>query len=157
MTRTILVVEDDAAQRELLCALLEEHGYACIGVEDGQRALEVIATGARGPDAVVLDMVLPRLNGHEFLEELSARGEQNLGVVVVSGCRWSGPWSRNRWTSTRCSGHSGAASTTTPARRRGGDRSGAWLLGASVRQSRMRTPPPGVRPRVTCAGRAERP
>ena len=91
MGRTILVVEDDAAQRELLCALLEEHGYACIGVEDGQRALEVIATGARGPDAVVLDMVLPRLNGHEFLQELGARGEQHLGVVVVSGF---GPVSR---------------------------------------------------------------
>jgi DNA-binding NtrC family response regulator len=91
MRRTILVVEDDAAQRELLCALLEEHGYACIGVEDGKRALEVIATGARGPDAVVLDMVLPRLNGHEFLQELDARGEQNLGVVVVSGF---GPVSR---------------------------------------------------------------
>jgi CheY-like chemotaxis protein len=90
MTRTILVVEDDAAQRELLCSLLEEHGYACIGVEDGQRALEVIAT-SRSPDAVVLDMVLPRLNGHEFLQELGARGEQNLGVVVVSGF---GPVSR---------------------------------------------------------------
>ena len=90
MTRTILVVEDDAAQRELLCNLLEEHGYTCIGVEDGQRALEVIAT-TRSPDAVVLDMVLPRLNGHEFLQELGARGERNLGVVVVSGF---GPVSR---------------------------------------------------------------
>ena len=91
MTRTILVVEDDAAQRELLCELLEEHGYACIGVEDGPRALEVIGTGTGVPDAVVLDMVLPRLNGHEFLQELDARGEQNLGVVVVSGF---GPVSR---------------------------------------------------------------
>ncbi|HZJ56330.1 MAG TPA: response regulator [Myxococcaceae bacterium] len=90
MTRTILVVEDDAAQRELMCSLLEEHGYACIGVEDGQRALEVIAT-SQSPDAVVLDLVLPRLNGHEFLQELGARGEQNLGVVVVSGF---GPVSR---------------------------------------------------------------
>ena len=67
---TILVVEVDAALGELLCALLEEDGYAGIGVEDGQRALEVLATGARGPDAVVLDMGLPRLNGHEVLQEL---------------------------------------------------------------------------------------
>ena len=90
MGRTILVVEDDAAQRQLLCSLLEEHGYACIPVEDGQRALEVI-TSSRSPDAVVLDMVLPRLNGHEFLQELGARGERKLGVVVVSGF---GPVSR---------------------------------------------------------------
>jgi len=84
MAATILVVEDDAAQRELLCELLEEHGYACIAAEDGQRALDVIA-GHRSPDAVVLDMVLPRLNGHEFLHELGERGERTLGVVVVSG------------------------------------------------------------------------
>jgi CheY-like chemotaxis protein len=90
MRRTILVVEDDADQRELLCTLLEEHGYACIAVEDGQRALEVLAS-RENPDAVLLDMVLPRLNGHEFLQELGARGEQSLGVVVVSGF---GPVSR---------------------------------------------------------------
>lgn len=38
MAKTLLIVEDDAVQRELLCTLLEAHGYACIGVEDGQRA-----------------------------------------------------------------------------------------------------------------------
>ena len=90
MAKTLLIVEDDPFQRELLCTLLEAHGYACIGVEDGQRALEVLA-GAESPDAVVLDMVLPRLNGHEFLQELRARGERRLGVVVVSGF---GPVSR---------------------------------------------------------------
>lgn len=36
-------------------------------------------------------MVLPRLNGHEFLRELGARGERRLGVIVVSGY---GPVSR---------------------------------------------------------------
>ena len=90
MAATILVVEDDAAQRELLCELLEEHGYACIAAEDGQRALDLIA-GNQSPDAVVLDMVLPRLNGHEFLQELGERGEHRLRVVVVSGF---GPVSR---------------------------------------------------------------
>lgn len=90
MPRKLLIVEDDAAQRELLCTLLEEHGYSCTGVEDGQRALEVLSD--RGtPDAVLLDMVLPRLNGHEFLCELAARGERRFGVIVVSGF---GPVSR---------------------------------------------------------------
>ena len=90
MGRTILVVEDDPAQRELLCSLLEEHGYVCIPAEDGQRALEVVAS-TRSLDAVLLDMVLPRLNGHEFLQELGAHGDRELGVVVVSGF---GPVSR---------------------------------------------------------------
>ena len=90
MAPTILVVEDDAAQRELLCELLEEHGYACIAAEDGRRALDVLAS-EQNPDAVVLDMVLPRLNGYEFLQELRERGVRDLGVVVVSGF---GPVSR---------------------------------------------------------------
>ena len=84
MAPTILVVEDDAAQRELLCELLEEHGYACVAAEDGRRALDVLAS-EQNPDAVVLDMVLPRLNGYEFLQELRERGVRDLGVVVVSG------------------------------------------------------------------------
>ncbi|HSP19174.1 MAG TPA: response regulator [Myxococcaceae bacterium] len=90
MTRRLLVVEDDPGQRELLCTLLEEHGYSCTGVEDGKRALEVLSLDET-LDAVLLDMVLPRLNGHEFLRELRARGEQRLGVIVVSGF---GPVSR---------------------------------------------------------------
>jgi len=90
MARRLLIVEDDAAQRELLCSLLEEHGYSCTGAEDGQRALELLAE-EEAPDAVLLDMVLPRLNGHEFLRELGARGERRLGVIVVSGY---GPVSR---------------------------------------------------------------
>ncbi|MGZ6077859.1 MAG: response regulator [Myxococcaceae bacterium] len=90
MGRRLLIVEDDAAQRELLCSLLEEHGYSCTGVEDGQRALELLS-GDEAPDAILLDMVLPRLNGHEFLRELGARRERRLGVIVVSGY---GPVSR---------------------------------------------------------------
>lgn len=90
MTRRLLIVEDDPAQRELLCSLLEEHGYSCTGVEDGQRALDVLSAG-ESLDAVLLDMVLPRLNGHEFLSELRARGEERLQVIVVSGF---GPVSR---------------------------------------------------------------
>jgi DNA-binding NtrC family response regulator len=95
VTPTILVVEDDASQRELLCELLQAHGYSCVAAEDGRRALDVIDR-APGPDAVVLDMVLPRLNGHEFLRELGERGERRLRVVVVSGF---GPVSRfaDRW------------------------------------------------------------
>jgi len=87
---TILIVEDDAAQREMLLGCLEEAGYDCIGVEDGVGALAVLA-GPRPPDALVLDLVLPRLNGHELLQELAARGERHLPVVVVSGF---GPVSR---------------------------------------------------------------
>ena len=90
MARKLLIIEDDAAQRELLCSVLEEHGYTCTGVEDGQRALELLSERDT-PDAVLLDMVLPRLNGHEFLRELGARGEHRLGVILVSGF---GPVSR---------------------------------------------------------------
>ena len=41
-----MVVEDDAAQRELLCELLEGHGDACITAEDARRALDVNAVAS---------------------------------------------------------------------------------------------------------------
>jgi CheY-like chemotaxis protein len=90
MAPSILVVEDEAAQRELLCNLLEEHGYSCIAAEDGRRALDALSD-LESPAAVILDMVLPRMNGHEFLHELGARGDRDVGVIVVSGF---GPVSR---------------------------------------------------------------
>ncbi len=139
MTPTILVVEDDASQRELLCELLEAHGYACVAAEDGRRALDVIDRRP-APDAVVLDMVLPRLNGHEFLRELGERGERRLGVVVVSGfgpvSRFADrvaarPGLRPEAGGPRCPARSGPQ-----LRRRGAD-PGAGALGTPSRPARV--------------------
>ena len=63
---------------------LRSAGYAVIGVEDGVDALRMIEQG--NPRAVVLDLALPRLNGHEVFKDLRANAAtRSIPVIVVTG------------------------------------------------------------------------
>lgn len=78
----ILVIEDEKRVRTLLQRKLEAEGYAVDLAEDGPRGL---ARALRGPyDLVVLDLVLPRLDGLSVLGELN-RECPELPVLVLSG------------------------------------------------------------------------
>ena len=80
----MLVVEDDAALRELYRSALRAAGYAVVGVEDGVDALRLIDSGK--PRAVVLDLALPRLSGRAVSRELRAHERtQDIPVIVVTG------------------------------------------------------------------------
>ena len=78
------MVEDDAGLRELYRSALRGAGYAVIAVEDGLDALRRVEQDR--PDAVVLDLALPRLDGRDVHRELKAgRGTRDIPIVVVSG------------------------------------------------------------------------
>lgn len=78
----ILVIEDEKRVRTLLQRKLEAEGYAVDLAEDGPRGL---ARALRGPyDLVVLDLVLPRLDGLSVLGELNQECPE-LPVLVLSG------------------------------------------------------------------------
>ena len=80
----ILIVEDDAALRTLYAHALTAAGYRVIAVEDGLDALRRIDSGLV-PDAVLLDLNLPRLDGFDVERELRVRPEtRNLPIVVVT-------------------------------------------------------------------------
>lgn len=80
----ILIVEDDAALRTLYAHALTAAGYRVIAVEDGLDALRRIDSGLV-PDAVLLDLNLPRLDGFDVERELRDRPEtRNLPIVVVT-------------------------------------------------------------------------
>ena len=82
--RYILVVEDEQALRDLYRSTLRAAGYAVVGVEDGLDALRVIE-GSK-PRAVVLDLALPRLNGHDVFKDLRANAStRSIPVIVVTG------------------------------------------------------------------------
>jgi two-component system response regulator MprA len=70
---TILVVDDERAVRESLRRALELEGYAVELAEDGEQALARL-TGGPPPDAVVLDVLMPRLDGLEACRRLRASG-----------------------------------------------------------------------------------
>jgi CheY-like chemotaxis protein len=68
---TVLVVDDDPGIQELLVALLEDEGYAVLVAGDGLEALDALAVAR--PDIIVLDMMMPRMDGYGFAEERRRR------------------------------------------------------------------------------------
>jgi DNA-binding response OmpR family regulator len=82
--RYVLVVEDDPTLRELYRSGLTIAGHAVVAVEDGIDALRRVER--RRPDAVVLDLGLPRVSGRDVQRELRANPEtRNIPIVIVSG------------------------------------------------------------------------
>lgn len=78
----ILVIDDDARDRELLAAVLEERGYQATSAENGRTGLMLCHRG--DPDAVVLDLDMPGIDGWRLLRQLRTL-HPSLPVVVFSG------------------------------------------------------------------------
>ncbi len=79
-----LLVEDDPNERMLLAAYLRASGYEVDTAEDGQAALEYLAQ--HKPDAVVMDMEMPRLSGSECVKEIRSDYQfDDMKLFVVSG------------------------------------------------------------------------
>jgi DNA-binding response OmpR family regulator len=81
--RRILLVDDDASVRGSLQDVLVEEGYLMIPANDGQQALELIASSSIDP--VLLDLNMPRKNGWDTFERLSA--EHPLVPVILITAR----------------------------------------------------------------------
>jgi len=91
----VLVVEDDDAIRDVLEAALADEGYAVRAVRHGQAALETLR--ASPPDLVLLDLMLPVLDGWAFLEERLRLGlAPATRIVVLSASRRAHTLDRER-------------------------------------------------------------
>ena len=77
----ILVVEDNANTRKLMEAVLIQHGYQPILARDGVEALEVL--DRKHVDLIVLDIMMPRMDGYEFTETLRQSG-CDLPILMVT-------------------------------------------------------------------------
>jgi len=82
-TGTILVVDDDSTNRILLSTNLEEEGHSVEVAEDGLQALEILR--ARPFDVVLLDLLMPKMDGFQVLERMKADSTlRNIPVIVIS-------------------------------------------------------------------------
>ena len=78
----ILVVDDEPSIRKYLGTLLEVDGYQVEAVTSGTDAIKKIESGER-PDFIILDVLMPELNGLETLKQLM-QIDRSLNVVMLS-------------------------------------------------------------------------
>lgn len=83
-SRSVLIVEDDADVRETMAEVLESEGFAVQSAREGREALELLHGGAR-PDLILLDLMMPGMNGWELRAELDQQRDlAAIPVIVVS-------------------------------------------------------------------------
>jgi two-component system, cell cycle sensor histidine kinase and response regulator CckA len=82
--KVVLVVEDEHDVREIACEFLRGAGYGVLTAVDGQDALEIAERMGGAIDAVLTDVVMPRMRGPELGRRLRERRPQ-LGIVYMTG------------------------------------------------------------------------
>src|SRR5688500_8271730 len=85
----ILVVDDEAANRELLVRMLAGDGHQIYHASNGEEAIELVAR--EQPDLVLLDVMMPRMNGFEVCLELKRQASTRLiPVVLITAPQYAG-------------------------------------------------------------------
>jgi two-component system, OmpR family, response regulator MtrA len=79
---TLLLVEDDPRIREALRLALTDEGYRVIEAGTGEQALALLASGGPGPDVVLLDLMLPGMDGLVVCERIREQGD--LPIIMVT-------------------------------------------------------------------------
>jgi CheY-like chemotaxis protein len=89
--KTIFVIEDNFGAREGLAALIKGHGYQTVTAQDGAVALAMLASWVK-PDLIVLDMVLPHLDGWCFLDALRQTVHREVPVIITTATNLTPEW-----------------------------------------------------------------
>ena len=80
---TVLIVDDSPTEMHQLMGLLEKNGYTVLAAESGEQGVTVAIR--EQPDAILMDIVLPGLNGFQATRQLNkARETEHIPVVMVT-------------------------------------------------------------------------
>lgn len=81
--KRVLVVDDSPTDRQMVTSLLQKEGYEVTTAVDGEDALEKVAS--ERPPLIVLDIILPKMNGYQVLRQLKTGAEtRDIKVILVS-------------------------------------------------------------------------
>lgn len=80
MSKKILIIEDEATLQKALMDFLTQEQFEVLSALDGERGLELALSG--NPDLILLDIILPKKDGYEVLEELK-RNEKTKNIPVI--------------------------------------------------------------------------
>lgn len=81
--QTILIVEDDPALNDAFTTLFTKEKFTVVSAFDGKEALEILRTGDKSVDLILLDLLMPVMSGLEFLKEFNPK-EAGIPVIVFS-------------------------------------------------------------------------
>lgn len=84
--RTILVVDDESVNRRILAKLLADE-YTVMQAANGKEALDLLRANSKLISAVLLDIIMPVMDGYEVLKAISEDGELSKIPVIVSSQR----------------------------------------------------------------------
>ena len=90
--KTVLVVDDSPTERHVLVELLSRNGYQVITAENGEEGIEKARREL--PDLILMDVVMPGLNGYQATQTLTMDGKELTQDVVDSSTwvRMGGTW-----------------------------------------------------------------
>jgi len=81
--KTVLVVEDDQDNREMVIKVLKHNGYRAIEAVDGEEAVE--RAKAENPDLILLDLYIPKMDGYEVTRTLKGdQGLQHIPIIALT-------------------------------------------------------------------------
>lgn len=81
---SVLVVDDERSLLHLIMRTLKDNGIRAIGAGDGAEGLEVFLANREGIDLVIIDMMMPRMNGLDLAAELERR-RPGVKILYISG------------------------------------------------------------------------
>ena len=79
---TILIVDDNASNRDLLARQVKVQGYRVATAADGRQAINMITTGAY--DLILLDIIMPEINGYQVLKWIRANSWRHIPTIMIS-------------------------------------------------------------------------
>ncbi|HMN19177.1 MAG TPA: response regulator [Candidatus Moranbacteria bacterium] len=81
---TILIAEDEEDLREMYTRALEARGFEVLGAENGKEVIDILDRSAATVDLLLLDIVMPQMDGFEVLEKISKRTDIGHIPIIVS-------------------------------------------------------------------------
>jgi len=80
--KKILIIEDDRSLQNALVEILTQEGYETASAFDGQEGFE--KAGSENPDLILLDIILPKKDGYEVLEEIKKSPQKDVPILILT-------------------------------------------------------------------------
>lgn len=89
MPKKILFIEDESALQKTFGDILEQEGYKMVSAMDGEEGLKL--AGTEKPDLILLDLILPKINGFDALKQLKGNSAlKDIPVIVLTNLEGAG-------------------------------------------------------------------